>query len=167
METAQKKMKIEDSIPTKIARILVGVDGSEFAEKAAAMAIDIAKRYSSSLLLFHVAWYPPNKIGATIVDSISVGEPLPDPMADKKKQHAIESMHRIAALARKMSVPTDEQIIDTSSSKVKIISDYAYQKDMDLIVVGSRGLNEFEASITESVSQGLVFHAPCTVLVVK
>ena len=160
-------MKIEDAIPVKLNKILVGVDGSEDAEKAGAFAIDLARRYSASLILFFVARYPPNDMGPTITDVVSLGEPQDDPLREKKKQTALASMHEIGELARKMNISVDEQIIDTSTTITRIISDYSYRNSVDVIVVGSSGLTEFEATIEESVSQGLVEHAPCTVVVVK
>jgi nucleotide-binding universal stress UspA family protein len=39
--------------------------------------------------------------------------------------------------------------------------------DIDLIIVGSRGLTEFRPFLLGSVSRRVVMHAPCSVLVVK
>ena len=77
------------------------------------------------------------------------------------------SIDRIAAVAKKYGVDVDEEIIDSPSMIVSIICDYAYQNSINLIVVGNRGLNAFENSLTGSVSQGIVQSATCPVLVVK
>ena len=47
------------------------------------------------------------------------------------------------------------------------IMDYASEKEIDLIISGSRGLSEFRGWLLGSVSRKLVHYADCSVLIVK
>lgn len=156
-----------DIVPATITKILVAVDGSDFAERAGLTAVNIARRYSIPLVLLHVANYPPNRLGSGSVHTISVGPPLSDPMIDRQKQKAVASMDRIGAYAVKRGVNVDKEVIDTSSSVVNTIADFAYRNDVDLILVGMRGTNEFKSAILGSVSDGIFQAARCSVMVVK
>jgi len=153
--------------PANFARILVAIDGSKFAEKAGATASALAQRYSAELVILYVARYPPNALGRGSTHTVAVGLPISDPVIDKEKKNATDSMHRVATFARKFGVETDEQIIDTSSSIVDVICDFAYRNEVDLIVLGTRGLNTFKSSSLGSISDGVADHATCAVMVVK
>jgi nucleotide-binding universal stress UspA family protein len=54
-----------------------------------------------------------------------------------------------------------------SSSAVQSITDYAKIQDVDLIVLGTRGLGGLNRLLLGSVSNGVVTHARCSVLVVR
>ncbi len=55
-----------------------------------------------------------------------------------------------------------EFIIDPTS-----IVDYAERENIDLIVVGSRGLSGFKKLLLGSIASGVVTYAHCPVMVVK
>jgi nucleotide-binding universal stress UspA family protein len=50
---------------------------------------------------------------------------------------------------------------------VYAITNYADEKHVDLIVVGSRGMGGFKRMLLGSVSSGILNHAHCSVLVVR
>jgi len=148
-------------------RILVAVDGSAFSERAGFHAANLAQKYSATLIVLHVAKYPANSLGITSTHTVSVGLPLSDPVVDRMKEGALDSMKKISGYARRLGIIVDEQIVDTSSSIVETIVDFAYHNNVDLIVVGSRGLNTFRATLTGSVSEGILREARCTVMIVR
>lgn len=151
----------------KFRNILVPVDGSHYAEKAGLTAVDLAKKYSAKLMILYVAKYPPNSLGVSSTHTVSVGFPLGDPLADKAKQQATDSIDKISEYASKCGVNAEEQIVDTSSSIVETIADYAYRNNIDLIVMGNRGLTPFQELLVGSVAEGVLRQARCTVMVVK
>jgi len=154
-------------VAAKITKILVAVDGSDFAERAGLTAVNIARRYSIPVVLLHVANYPANTLGSGSVHTVSVGIPLADPIIDRQKQRAISSMDRIGGYATKRGVDIDKEIIDTSSSIANTIADFAYRNEVDLIVAGTRGTNEFKSAILGSVSEEIFQVARCSAMVVK
>jgi nucleotide-binding universal stress UspA family protein len=44
---------------------------------------------------------------------------------------------------------------------------YAQQKNIDLIVIGTRGSSGFKKLLVESVAANTITYAPCPVMVVK
>jgi len=72
------------------------------------------------------------------------------------KQKAIES---------KVSVGTD--VVFSTNSVVKTIVEYAEEKKIDLIVIGSKGMSGLKRMLLGSVASGVVTYADCPVLVVK
>lgn len=58
-------------------------------------------------------------------------------------------------------------IIEYGSPKVKISKDIAQKYEADLILCGATGLNAVERFLIGSVSEYIVRHAKCDVLVVR
>jgi nucleotide-binding universal stress UspA family protein len=156
-----------DTDPSKFSCVLIAIDGSSLAEKGGFIAVDLAKRYSANVIILHVAKYPPNTLGRGPEHSIPVGLPLSDPLAENLKRHAIASLDRIAAYARKLDVPSSRLVVDTSSSIVETIVNHAYSNNVDLIVLGCRGMNEYKATLTGNVAEGIVDEARCTIMIVR
>lgn len=118
--------------------VLVGVDGSELAEVAVGQAADEATRQQTELVLVHV--HPP---GAT-----DAAEVLDTAAAAVRGSHPGLTVTTRQLRAEK----PDQALIDAS-------------RDAALMVVGSRGRGGFTGMLLGSVSQSLVQHAPCPVLV--
>jgi len=60
-----------------------------------------------------------------------------------------------------------KEIIEEATSIVGAITEFAEDKSVDLIVVGTRGKTGFSRLLLGSVAQGVVVYAHCPVLVVK
>lgn len=118
--------------------VLVGVDGSELAEVAVGQAADEATRQQTKLVLVHV--HPP---GAT-----DAAEVLDTAAAAVRGSHPGLTVTTRQLRAEK----PDQALIDAS-------------RDAALMVVGSRGRGGFTGMLLGSVSQSLVQHAHCPVLV--
>ena len=69
------------------------------------------------------------------------------------------------AVEKNVKVKTD--IIISVTSVVREIADYAKKNNIDVIVVGSRGMSEFKKMLLGSVASGVVTFAHCPVIVVK
>jgi nucleotide-binding universal stress UspA family protein len=59
-----------------------------------------------------------------------------------------------------------EIFIDVKSI-IQSILEYARRKDIDLIVIGTRGRTGLKKFLMGSVANGVVEHSPCPVLVVR
>ncbi|SCL29465.1 universal stress protein [Micromonospora inyonensis] len=128
--------------------VLVGVDGSELAELAVGHAAEEAARRGVPLLLAHVV--PPDAPSAD--DSAGdVGT------ADRLLTETAEAVRRrhpeLAVSTRALSAAKPAQALVEASA------------DAALVVVGSRGRGGFAGLLLGSVSQALVQHAQCPVLV--
>jgi len=69
------------------------------------------------------------------------------------------------AVEKNVGVKTD--IIVSVTSVIKEIADYAKKNNIDVIVVGSRGMSGFKKMLLGSVASGVVTFAHCPVIVVK
>jgi nucleotide-binding universal stress UspA family protein len=65
------------------------------------------------------------------------------------------------------NIQLQTEVIVTATSIVSAIVEYAKDKDVDLIVTGTRGRSEFKKLLLGSVASVVIIHAACPVMVVK
>lgn len=75
-------------------------------------------------------------------------------------------MSQAVGFARGEAIEASGEALKASSA-VEAITHYALANDVDLIILGTRGLTGFRKLIVGSVSSGVVAHAHCPVLIVK
>jgi nucleotide-binding universal stress UspA family protein len=133
-------------------KILVAYDGSESAQRALDQTADLASN------------------GAT-VSVISVAEPLPQfgraasmmlPEEDEERRHELDDAK--ATLAAK---GIEAAVVERKGDPATMIVDEAERESVDMIVIGTRGLNRARRWLMGSVSSRVAQHAPCNVLVVR
>ena len=111
-------------------RILVGVDGSEAAQRAARRAFALAAKLGESVTLLHVLPPPPVLSEPSVL--INVAE---------LERHVYQAgkalLEKLAADGRAAGVQVDTQLL--SGSAAEIIAQAAQPEDVDFLVVGSRG----------------------------
>jgi nucleotide-binding universal stress UspA family protein len=136
-------------------RIVLGIDGSDHAVKATAVAAELAKATGSEVLVLHVL----ERMAA------SNGGPATDLELPRDAASLVETA---AARLREEGIKTTEKIVTAPSGRVAPeIMGAADEVSADLIVVGSRGLSDFSGLLVGSVSHKLIQHANCPVLVVR
>jgi nucleotide-binding universal stress UspA family protein len=141
--------------------ILVCCDGSETSLKAAQAAVALAQKQHSRVTLLYVL-----DLGATVPPSIGVWEGASGPRAVAHyRQRAREVVEQpIAKLFQDAGV-TYEWRFEIGHPVTKIL-DVAKEQETDLIAMGTRGLNGWKRLLLGSVSDGVLHHAPCSVLLV-
>jgi nucleotide-binding universal stress UspA family protein len=122
-------------------KILIATDGSKYSEAAARKAMSIAKRCESDLIVLSVATKNTN---------------LPN---------AKRSVEKIRRNAEKEKIKVET--LTPKGMPYKVIVDTAERKNADLIVVGSHGRTGLEKLLMGSVTERVIGHAECAVLVVK
>jgi nucleotide-binding universal stress UspA family protein len=141
-------------------RILLATDGSEGAELAASRAVDLARRTDSELHLVHVGIAPTFLMG----DPGTVGY-------DRMLLEEIEDEAR--ELLRKLSWRVKVAGGDVAGSHLRMgevdleIVGLAEKLEADLIVMGCRGRRGIRRAVGGSVSDAVIRHAPCPVLVAR
>ena len=141
----------------KYSRILVAIDGSKQAEWAYRKALDIAIRNNAVLNL------------VTVINNQSFGmiEAYDRNSTKKAKLVARDLMQKYKAQAEEAGVKKVNTFIETGIPKQMIPRVMAEQTEADLIVCGATGLTGAERIIMGSISQSIVRHAKCDVLVVR
>lgn len=150
----------------KINKILCAIDGSEYSLRAGLRSMDLAKNLSAELILVHVASYPVRYYGLG-EHTLPVGIPVEDKHVERLKQSALDVMQKISRVAKDANIPVSTAVLTTESSIAEEIITYSMRNGIDLIVVGTRGLNEFQRSLVGSISTELVEKANCSVFVVR
>jgi len=159
-------MEIKASIPTEMSlkRVLVAVDGSDYAKRATDAAVTLCKAFNAELVAFHAIPVPRYSFTA------EAGGMYPFPLnqyfasARKEAQGLVDDA---VALAKNSGVKATGLVADPTYSIVEAIVQAAISHDIDLIVLGNRGLSGFKKLLIGSVSSAVVNHAHCSVLVVR
>jgi nucleotide-binding universal stress UspA family protein len=123
--------------------ILVGTDGSERARRAVELAATLSMRLNAHLKIVHVVT-------------------LDDPPLDAQNDYANIARVRAETLG---AVGVQSESLAGNDIAATLI-DAARRDDVDLIVVGKRGLSRVTGLLLGSVSQKLTSTAPCAVTVV-
>lgn len=146
-----------------IRKMLVAVDGSKPSLEASIQAIDLAKRFEAELIAIHVidpryshletALSPrPGRLKEAVMLAMEKGKQN----LDKVKQNATE---------KNVRVKTD--IIVGRTSVANEIVEYAEKENINIIIIGSRGISGFKRMLLGSVANEVVTYAHCPVFVVK
>jgi nucleotide-binding universal stress UspA family protein len=147
--------------PTKI---LLATDGSEEAELAFASGADLSEKTGSELHVVYVGHLPLvsyESPGATTLDPDLSGrmhesaEQEARTMLDEQMQRVGQSGGEIAEVHARIGRP-DAEIVGLAD-----------ELGAGLIVLGSRGLGSLRRALMGSVSDSVVRHAHCPVLVVR
>ena len=140
----------------KFSEFFVAVDGSEYSMNAAEYAISITKEYGSQLIALHVITSHVSTIASTF-----------SPQMEEIKKNAQEFFDKIRRKGdANWDIPLRTELI-ASSSIVGGIIVFAEKDNIDLIVVGTRGLSGLKILLLGSVASGIVNYAHCPVLIVK
>ena len=136
------------------SNILIAVDGSESASKAFRRSVYLAQKCNSKLDLVHVVQC---EVGGDSANTFEMIEELKD------KAKKILEEYRIEAV--KNNVPI--QITIMQGDPATVIIELAKAKSYDLIIMGTRGRSSFQELLIGSVSQKVMHHASCPVMVVR
>jgi nucleotide-binding universal stress UspA family protein len=150
---------------SSFVKILVAVDGSKNARRAAKSAVTLAERNAAELVVISVVPRP----SYLFAPVSGVGVPPMDlgDYYNYASRDAEAWVNEVVSLAKARSVTAKGHVLKASLSIVKSITDCAEDEEADLIVLGTRGLGGFNRLLLGSVSSGVVAHAGCSVLVVR
>ncbi|MGG1572167.1 universal stress protein [Fictibacillus sp. NRS-1165] len=152
----------------KYEKILVALDGSEGSQQALEHGIELAKNLGVELTLAHVlneTPYPLYGEGysmAAYQDSI---EQEVRQAATMEKSHGEELLAKARDAVPETFISVKTELLEGEAARS--ICSYATTHDMDLIIMGSRGLSGFKRLVLGSVSQRVLSEASCPVLVTK
>jgi nucleotide-binding universal stress UspA family protein len=140
-------------VPLPIATAL---DGSSESELALQEAADIAKHSDAPLLVLSVVPPPMTPLGGPVI----AGDWYEDIVSDYQSV-----LDRAAAAVAKDHVACETVLL--RGPVVEMIVSYLDEHPARMVVVGARGRSALSRYFLGSVSEGLVHHAPCSILVVR
>ncbi|WP_174534507.1 universal stress protein [Micromonospora chalcea] len=134
--------------------VLVGVDGSDSAAYAIELAADEAERRDAELVLMHVRSPERGAVAPEVAAEASTAERA------EAAGLLVEAADRVRAAHPGLRVT--ERAVTAASPETALVE---ASGEASLMVVGSRGRGGFVGLLLGSVSQALVQHAHCPVLV--
>ena len=145
-------------------RILLTTDGSREAELASSSAADLAERTGSELHVVYVGHMPPvfyESPGATTLD-LDLQSRMQERAEEEARTRLDEQVQRVRGAGGEVA---------GAHARVgrpdAVIVELAEELGAGLIVLGSRGLGPLRSALMGSVSDSIVRHARCAVLVVR
>ena len=141
-----------------LRKILVPLDGSEQSFHALEFAMDLAEKYSTEIILLNVLkphyqepLFPP------------LSTPAYDEMEDEHKKMLSQAFKKAKKIGPDIKI-SKKFVAGRPAEK---IVEVAKEENIDLIVMGSRGLGGIREFLLGSVSDRVADHAHCPVLIVK
>ena len=141
-------------------RILLATDGSEEAELAALRAIDIAETTDSELHVVHVGVLP------TFLESYPGTLGYSEKLYEQIQQEARERLRELSWRVKVAGGTVAGSHLRMGKVDLEVVA-LAKELGVGLIVMGSRGLGGVRRALMGSVSDSVVRHAHCPVLVVR
>jgi nucleotide-binding universal stress UspA family protein len=136
--------------------ILLAVDGSEHAMKAAQVASSLANAMNSQTLRIVVAY-------DTI--PVHIGDPYMQNALNARISEAEEILQRAVQVVWAVSAQIYTEM--TEGNPAETILDVARGRNSDVIIMGARGLGKLAGLHLGSTSQKVLSLAPCPVLIVR
>jgi nucleotide-binding universal stress UspA family protein len=137
-------------------QILLAADGSDHSLRAADKAIDLARHNTDAkVTVIYVVDSTTSK-----ADALRHFDQLGITQQRKEKMAAIEEKAQQAGVTYEVKILRGDKPGPT-------IVEYANQNGVDIVVIGSRGLNSLQEMILGSVSHKVAKRANCPVMIVK
>lgn len=135
--------------------ILLAVDGSDHAARAADLAVELTRLAAGRLLLLH-CHRPFPKV---------VGEPYLQSIINRILEEAQTCLAPYRERLHRAEVSFEEQVLEGPAGPA--IVQAATIQNCDLIVMGTRGRSDLQGLLLGSVTHRVLQTAPCPVLVVR
>jgi nucleotide-binding universal stress UspA family protein len=133
-------------------KILFPLDRSREAQEAIAVAIDLVQKYQSKLILL------------SVVESPDLAAEVSDDPVMQSPEAIDQLLHSAQAMFAKRGIQAD--ILQRQGKPAFTICDVADELNVNLIVMGSRGIGLDVEHTAESVASRVINLAPCPVLII-
>jgi nucleotide-binding universal stress UspA family protein len=147
-----------------VANLLIGVDGSALARRAAERAIDILGKVHHVTIVHVVRPAMPIAMGPStaIAGGIAADH---DALAESNEALIRDAEADVVATARWLGIDAGTRVV-TGDPGVELCR-IADDDGVDVIIVGSHGSGFLKRVLLGSVSHHVLHHAPCPVLVIR
>jgi nucleotide-binding universal stress UspA family protein len=151
-------------------RILLASDGSETAAHATEVAVELSKKTDSELHVLYVVEYSPALLYPQAADTSWVVQedlaPIQEEQGQQFEQVARRTLDAEVQQVRAVGGTVAQAHLRMGTPDAEVV-DLAEELDVGLVVVGSRGLGGIRRALMGTVSDSVVRHAHCPVLVVR
>lgn len=144
--------------------VLIPVDGSDHSFKALDVAADLARTYGSKLTILHVV--PSNEVPEGLQRWAKTEQFLDPPQAIYEQAIADRILEAAESRLKGKDIRSIQRASERGDAAKKIL-EVAKRKGADLIVLGTRGLSDFQGLVLGSVAHKVTHAAPCMVVTVR
>ena len=148
----------------RIKKILIAVDKSGYKDKIVAYAFDLAKAMGSEIAAIHV------------IDKASLGA-VGDLLGyyrggkievyqEEMKNQGQKLLNEVREKAEPLGVKVSTEVLVGSSVAATII-DYAKDHDVDLVIIGTKGMTGVQKFLLGNVANNVIANAHCPVLAIR
>ena len=134
-------------------KIFLPVDGSAHSRQAIDQASALARLSGGEVRVFHLQEREPSKAGTASFETTEDATSLVDDAVSQLQNAGVKA--------------SGETRAGLSGEAAKAIVDEASRFGADLIIMGSRGLSDFQALLVGSVAHKVLHYAHCPVLIVR
>ena len=133
--------------------ILVALDGSDYSKQALPVAVEVARKFEGELFVLHVSEHDRGRAAAFTLETPAEATRL---VADA------------VAKAREAGLVAHGSLVDKAAGHVpQAIGEAVTKQDIDLIVMGSRGLSDAQGFLIGSVTHKVMQMVEIPVLVTR
>ena len=137
----------------QISKILVGVDGSEYSDKAFDYAVSLIQNHKQQLLIVHIIENFGN-IGYSNFNQL--------------KQDSQTILKKYITKAESKGIKSSIKIIeDQGNNSAEKILDISESEKVDTVIVGTKGQKASDQFLLGSTSYKVAHYSKCTVIIVK
>jgi len=149
-----------------VTRILIGVDGSELARRAAGRAVDVlGTGHDITVVEVVRPMSPIVAVPSGAIAGVAVVGDQVEAIEESNRSRAREAETDLAATTRELGIEASTRVVigDPGTELCRLAADGSF----DVLVVGSHGSGFLKRVLLGSVSNHVLHHAPCPVLVVR
>ncbi len=146
-----------------LKRILLPVDGSACSRNATSYALSLAQQTGAQVFAIHVSrprWVQPVEEGSLETSADVVLKLQEEAAADTERL-----LGEVAEAAKQAGITLET--CEMSGNPPRSIVQFAKQVAADLVVMGTHGRSGIARAVLGSVTEDVIRHAPCPVLVVR
>jgi nucleotide-binding universal stress UspA family protein len=149
------------------SKILVPIDGSEPSFHAARVAVNIANKFNSELIIIYVVVSPSKSEYANLTGLVTPKQI--DMIIENAKKESRNWFKKIEDKVKEenSNIKISMKVLLTGIAIYGEVIQFAQQENIDLIVIGTRGRSGIKKLLLGSTASGVVTYANCPVLVTK
>ena len=144
----------------------MAIDRSGYKEAIINFTISLAKPLGAEIIAIHVIEKSTIVPATDAYGNYIGGDQIQATEEEELRKQADEMLTDVQMLGYKEEVKVDKEIIVAPSCATAIV-DYAKKNNVDLIVVGTKGMTGLKHFLLGSVANDIITHAHCPVLAVR
>lgn len=150
---------------------MVPLDGSEHSLRALTIATEIAKKFSGKISLIHV--YSVSVSPVMVPEPTTLTPPITPILTPTEVSKTVETIRKASMRILEegeQKVKAEGVEVETILKEGHVVQEIiktAEEGNFDLVVIGARGISKIRELLLGSVTDGVIHHASCPVLVTR